>query len=227
MGKRNDTPKVYLATFPNGKQYVGITCAKLQLRIVEHYSRSKIGPKYAIHNALAKYGKDVKWEVLHVCSTFEEAKDLEIKTIQDLNTQAPNGYNLTKGGDGAKGYKISEEQRKKLSEAHMGYKMPESQKKAISAANKGKIRSLESIEKIRKAQKGRILHPAHLKNLRAANCVSLAVYAKDTNEFVGNWSSITQCAKDLGLSRTALSNCAVGLSKSTGKYTVKKEVAIG
>lgn len=227
MAKRNDTPKVYLATFPNGKKYVGITCATLKTRVSEHYSRSKIGPKYAIHNALTKYGKDVKWEVLHTCSTFEEAKKLEINTIQELNTQAPNGYNLTVGGDGTRGHKITEEQRKRLSEAHTGYKMPESQKKAIGAGNKGKVRSLESIEKIKAAQKGKILDSAHLKNLRAANCVSLAVYAKDTDIFVGNWSSITQCAKDLGLSRTALNNCVAGLTKSTGEYRVKKEVAIG
>lgn len=140
MAKRNDNPKVYLATFPNGKQYVGITTATLEIRKSEHESRARNGSNYAVHNAIRKYG-DPTWEVLNICSSYEEAKELERKYIKELNTLTPNGYNLTIGGDGSKGHKLSEEQRKKLSDAHTGYVMPESQKRNISLGNKGKSKS--------------------------------------------------------------------------------------
>jgi len=137
MGKRKDTPKVYLATFPNGKQYVGITTATLNLRKVEHYSRARKGSKYAIHNALNKYGEDVKWEVLTVCSSYEEAKEMEVKFIAELNTLAPNGYNLTSGGDGTKGYKATGQHIERLSQSHKGYIMPQEQKDKIKKSLTG------------------------------------------------------------------------------------------
>lgn len=141
MGRRSDIPKVYLVTFPNGKQYVGITTATLKERKVEHYSRTRSGSSFAIHNALIKYESKEKWEVLKYCSSYEEAQKLEIEYIKNLNTLAPNGYNLTEGGGGCKGYKLSDVQRKRLSDSHLGYTMPESQKIAISKANTGKSKT--------------------------------------------------------------------------------------
>jgi len=138
MAKRNDIPKVYLVTFPNRKQYVGITSATLELRKTEHFSKSRKGSNFAIHNALRKYDNST-WEILNLCSSFEEAKELEKRYIKELNTLAPNGYNLTIGGDGFnKNRKFSEEHRKNLSESHKGYVMPKSQKLSISLAKKGK-----------------------------------------------------------------------------------------
>jgi len=144
MAKRNDIPKVYSVSFPNGKKYIGITTATLDVRKAEHKSRTRHGSSFAIHAALNKYSGLEKWEVLNFCNSFEEAKELEKKYIKELNTMAPKGYNLTYGGDGIKGKKFTEEQRKRLSDAHKGYVMPESQKLAISAANRGVKKSYAS-----------------------------------------------------------------------------------
>jgi len=141
MSKRIDFPKVYLVTAPNGKQYVGITTATLDVRKSEHYSKARKGSKIAFHNALNKYGQEMKWEVVTICDTYDQAKQMEIEMIKKLQTMAPTGYNLTVGGDGFKGYKLSDENRKVLSEAHKGYVMPQSQKDNIRAANKGKAKS--------------------------------------------------------------------------------------
>ena len=141
MGKRKDLPKLYLATAPNGKQYIGITIATLEVRKSEHFSKSKKGSKLAFHNALRKYGQEVNWKILKICQTYEEAKTMEVEFIKNLKTQTPNGYNLTKGGEGTRGYTLSNEQRKILSESHKGYKMPQEQKDKIGASNKGKKKS--------------------------------------------------------------------------------------
>ena len=48
---------------------------------------------------------------------------------------APNGYNLTNGGEIKK--EISEETRKRLRESHLGYKNSEETKKKMSESRKG------------------------------------------------------------------------------------------
>lgn len=144
MSKRVDSPKVYLATAPNGKQYFGITTATLDVRKSEHYSKAKKGSKIAFHNALNKYGQEVKWQIVSICDTYEQAKKMEIELIKKFNTRAPFGYNLTDGGDGFKGYKLSDENRKILSESHKGYIMPQEQKDKIGAANRGVKKSYAS-----------------------------------------------------------------------------------
>lgn len=220
MTKKKDFPKVYVATFPNGKQYVGITTYILAYRRTAHYSRAKKGSKFAIHNAIRKYGQDVKWEVLKICFSYEEAKESEIEFIKDLNTLAPNGYNLTTGGDGTAGHTLSLEQRQRLSDAHKGYIMPDSQKLAISFANKGRIKTDKQRENMSVAQKGKTLSPNHLDTLRKIKCVPIKVFKKQDGAFIGIWPSITQCSKDLNIHKNAITNCLSGLSKSVGGYLV-------
>jgi len=53
-----------------------------------------------VGRALWKYDD---WQVskLHTCKTRDEANRIEIECIRNFNSIAPNGYNLTRGGDGA------------------------------------------------------------------------------------------------------------------------------
>lgn len=88
--------KIYIYTiyFPtSNKYYIGQT-AYLERRMFAHLkSKSFVG------NALRKYDE---WqiEVLHTCKTKDEANRTEIEEIRHYNSVAPNGYNLTRGGDG-------------------------------------------------------------------------------------------------------------------------------
>jgi len=69
------------------------------------------------HNALRKYKKsDWKWEVLFYCEQAD-VSDYEIKVIA-LHDTYNNGYNSTTGGE--RGYKVSDETRQRLSDAHIG-----------------------------------------------------------------------------------------------------------
>jgi group I intron endonuclease len=222
MAKRTDVPKVYCATFPNGKKYIGITTATLELRKSEHYSRAKIGPRYAVHNALNIYGDNVHWETLHMCSSYEEAKELEIKLIKELKSMYPNGYNLTAGGDGTKNIKMTEQHKKNLSISHQGYVMPESQKQAISLANKGKKKPDGFGAKVSAAQKGRIPSASQIENIRKSKCKEFDVFHKNSLEFVGRWLVIRHCAKDLGISEDGISECLLGKQKTCGGYIFKR-----
>lgn len=65
--------------------------------------------------------------------------------------------------------KLSEEHRKKISEAHKGKKLSESHKQKVSKAHKGREITKEWREKISKAKKGKHLSENHKKKLKENN----------------------------------------------------------
>jgi hypothetical protein len=82
----------------NGKQYIGQTSRTLEKRWIEHCSASS--GCVALHNAILKYGREnFKVEQIDIALDQVELDYKEIKYIELYNTLAPNGYNLTKGGD--------------------------------------------------------------------------------------------------------------------------------
>jgi hypothetical protein len=56
-------------------------------------------------------------EVLAESESWSELCAMECRAILTENTLAPNGYNLTRGGDGAMGAIVSAESRKRMSDA--------------------------------------------------------------------------------------------------------------
>jgi group I intron endonuclease len=108
---------IYMITnLINGKQYVGQTTQTLKRRWNFHVcGRSGC---IALKSAFEKYGKEnFKIEPLFVASSLEELDEKEVEFISSMNTIAPNGYNLTSGGERPV---FSEETRKKMSDAKVG-----------------------------------------------------------------------------------------------------------
>ena len=113
---------VYKHTSPNNKSYIGITSQNPK-------KRWQNGNGYKTHiyfyRAIQKYGWDnFKHEILFENLTKEEAEQKEIELIAYYKSNNENyGYNLSTGGEsGSKGYKYTEEQRKRLSKSHKGDK---------------------------------------------------------------------------------------------------------
>lgn len=112
----------------NNKIYIGKTAKNPpQKRFKEHIYTASLGPdhKYAkgrfqyLHCAILKYSSDnFIFEALESFETDKEALDSEIKYIETYNPNLDRniGYNLTKGGDGVAGWKMSEELKKHHSE---------------------------------------------------------------------------------------------------------------
>lgn len=103
----------------NGKAYVGQTSAKNPRdRWSAHKSRGCGAGRSAIKCAIEKHGaENFEFIVLHKAESREELDRLEKLNIKDLNTLAPNGYNLMDGGSAPV---HSEETKKKLSIAGKG-----------------------------------------------------------------------------------------------------------
>ena len=167
----------------NGKSYVGQTRQKLSRRISGHKS-SKV--KRGIDAAIAKYGwENFTVEVIEECSV-ERLNAREKFWIAALNSKAPNGYNLTDGGDG--GLNPSKETRLRMSLAKKGCiswfkgkKMSAEQKAKVSANHAdvrgeknsfyGKRHTEEARAKMSLAKKGKS-HKPHSQETRAKIAVS-------------------------------------------------------
>ena len=92
--------QLYRLLFPNGKRYIGITSKTAQERFKAHCFPSQ--KQNACQKAIHKYGKEnVVLTVLATVDNWELLCLAEIEAIEKFNTFAPNGYNLTLGGEGS------------------------------------------------------------------------------------------------------------------------------
>jgi len=162
----------------NGKIYIGLTTKDLSKRIAGHIAENK---SY-IQKALNKYGlQSFAVSVIDSAESREILCEKERYWIQHYNSKAPNGYNLTDGGDGlinpakvvrraiAKkvsvlmkrnqyrtGIPHSEKTKKQIGESlKKTFSSPKMRKK-LSEAHKGRVISEEQRQKISKANKGRL-----------------------------------------------------------------------
>lgn len=149
-----------------------------------------------LKNSIKLLGKNnFKKEIIEYCKTKDELNEREIFWIKELNSTSPNGYNLSKGGDGGdtythqneerkkeiiqkrlesieknggvynKGKKMSDEQKKKISESRRGIKTPnrkkitltEEHKNNISKSCKGKEINEDTRKKLSESRKGKKL----------------------------------------------------------------------
>ena len=145
---------IYLLTNKvNSKVYIGVT-NNYTKRMREH---SGAYNNYLISKAIKKHG----WESFHsqillktedADYAYKVAEASFIQQYQSNNTE--KGYNLTEGGQGTLGYKVSLETRKKMRDKKLGKKLTPEHIEKISKSNQGKLFSKETRKKISKKLKG-------------------------------------------------------------------------
>lgn len=127
----------------NDKSYIGVTTQSLRQRMNEHFARldRKSGQENKFTAAKKKYGRDnFDVKVIAECKSKTELENKEIELIEKLKPE----YNIAPGGNvGAKGYKWTDEARKKMSE----------QRKGRTAWNKGIPNTPEQKRKISESLK--------------------------------------------------------------------------
>jgi group I intron endonuclease len=151
---------IYKITSPSGRIYVGQSI-DVERRVKKYYQRL---PKQQIklYASFMKYGVDN-----HIFETLETCERSDLITREmyyiSLFDSCNNGLNCTIGGEGflskelhpCYGKPISEEHKKRISEANKGKKHTEETKLLISNKNKGKNRTDITKKKMGKSQKGR------------------------------------------------------------------------
>jgi group I intron endonuclease len=98
----------------------------MECRWKGHLKEVKRGKPNYFYRSIKKHGSDC-WlhSILEQCETFELANNAEAKWIAELDTKN-TGYNMTDGGDGCNN--LTEETRKKISEAAIRQMTPEFRK---------------------------------------------------------------------------------------------------
>jgi len=157
----------------NNKEYIGLTTRTLEERWKQHIRESNREGGWEwntpLGNAIKKYGKDsFQVFVLEECSSETEMKQKEIWLIRERKSLASEtGYNLTLGGDGRLGYKLSKETKRKIGEGNFGKIMSDDAKAKMSIAAKkrcvgkpspmdGKKHTDDALKKISESSKGRV-----------------------------------------------------------------------
>ncbi len=140
----------------NGKSYVGQTTQDLSARWKQHLACD--GHCIALTSAMKKYGTEnfIIEEIYWAFST-EELLKKEKEFINNFNTLAPNGYNLTSGGEAPVFSEITRQKMSRKKEKHSRWgknHTEESKKKMSESAKKRPPFSKETREKISKANTG-------------------------------------------------------------------------
>lgn len=168
----------------NGKIYVGLTTKSLSNRIAGHIAENK---SY-VQKALNKYGiQSFRIAVIDSAESREVLCEKEKYWIQHYDCKAPNGYNLTDGGDGLinpsksvrkaiskkvsiimqgnqyrTGIPHSEATKKKISDTLKIVMNDPRVKAKLSLSHQGQIITEDQKKKISLANKGRKRKDAHL-----------------------------------------------------------------
>lgn len=196
----------------NGKKYVGLT-NNISRRKNEHFSALRNGNHDNQHLQYSwnKYGEEnFLFYVIEECS-IDKLSEMEKYYIEKYHSDDDKyGYNIEAGGRENK--QLSEETRKKLSDALKGRTFSEEHKMRIGQALVGRKFSDESREKMRQAKIGKMDGEKH------PRCNP--VYCPELNqEFWG-----AKEAEDIyGIDRTYIYACISGRQKSAGKHPVTGE----
>ena len=120
----------------NGKAYIGQS-VDIEGRWKQHISQTR--DKFAIGNAIDKYGIDnFSFDIIARCPAHC-LDTLEIVFIRELGTLTPDGYNISVGGAAfMKGRKFTDEHKQKISKGNKG-------KKRTSEMNERQSRSRQSL----------------------------------------------------------------------------------
>ena len=154
---------IYKATnnFTN-QSYIGYTI-DFERRRFEHEQRARLGIGRNFEAILSEVGhENFTWTILLEDATMDD----EIRLITEHKTHvSQGGYNVTSGGNGNAGYVFTEEHKTNISKGRKGWKMSDDQKSKLSAYHKtqigeknpfyGKKHSDQTKEKMRIAKLGK------------------------------------------------------------------------
>lgn len=108
---------------PDRVRYVGLTRRKPQVRLSGHWTECLNGGTRPVNNFMRKRLYDrsrVVMTVIDECATDEELKCAEIEWIAFYRSLGQADLNLTDGGEGMWGYRMSEEQKEAKRQSMIG-----------------------------------------------------------------------------------------------------------
>jgi group I intron endonuclease len=145
----------------NSKRYVGVSVVSLIQRWRCHLSAALVGnSQTALHRAIRKYGPSgFRCEQIACALGADELRAVEVALIRQFGSKLPNGYNMTDGGDGTAGRRVTKATKLKISAFNRGKVQSAATRAKLSAAHSGKRLSLAHRAKLSAAKLGRKMPP--------------------------------------------------------------------
>lgn len=172
----------------NGKRYVGATEKTLHVRKTKHLANARRGQLGKFYTAIRSYGpENFHFTALASFPNFSSSLDGERYFIARLKPE----YNLTEGGGGVKGHKMSDESKAKMRAAKIG-------KKGHPCPEWLKRKNAE----LRRSEKGKVSHPSAR---RPVECVTRSAV----------FQSVTDAARAYGI------NAGEVVRSAKGEKTIK------
>lgn len=226
---------IYKITSPSGRVYVGVT-SNFQQRL-KWYKRKKIKYQRLLKRSLEKYGFDN--HTIEILETFESYANYAhgkemfwIRSFMSNNCKWPEmgGLNLTDGGEGTIGFRMTEEQKKNLSEKITGFRHSEETKRKIGEASRGNKYRLgckmtaEQIEHRSSLLRGRKL-PRELVDRRIKKFIEnngrrIEQYSLD-GKFISEFPAISVAAKSIGIPRLGIQRALSGMHYQSRGFIFK------
>ena len=210
-------------------------------------------PKYytegtVIRRAIKKHGRENFTKTILIEGEFNQKLLNELETHY-IRLYAPHGtsisYNILPGGEnGVKGYKFTEEQIKRISEAHKGLPVTQEFRDKMSKIVKGRVYSQEAKDRMKEGS--REYHRTHKKKpvsaetrqkisiagkgrvnsaynrLRTSERTSIPIIQFSlSGEFIKEWKSATEVRKTININHTHIASCCRGKRNSCGKFKWK------
>jgi group I intron endonuclease len=162
--------EIYLITnILNEKAYVGQTKNGVEFRWSQHLMRTK-RRNDALASAIRKYGASAfDRQSLATASSQSELDNLEKVWIILLQTRAPQGYNLTSGGNvGTRRNPPTLETLARMSASHKGHRPSKESNAKRSMTLKGRVITSAHRAKISEALTGQVIPPEARAKMSAA-----------------------------------------------------------
>ena len=141
----------------NGKVYIGQSI-DINKRFYIHKRNAVKNQNHPLYHSTQKYGLDnFDFIIIELVTDYMKLDEREQYWMDFYKSYDRNfGYNLRPKAESNRGYKNSEETRKKLSLLKKGKRYTEEHKRKISESNKGKKLSKEHRLKISLSRKGKL-----------------------------------------------------------------------
>jgi group I intron endonuclease len=193
---------IYKITSPSGRSYIGKSI-NIKKRFIRYRSVDCKG-QVKLHRSFEKYGVDSHTFDVIVSGNFNNnlLNELEKHYIRLYNT-LEGGLNMTAGGDGGLGRKMSEETRRKVSEINKGRKRSEEYRDKIRKSLIGYKHTDEAKENMRISASKRVHHKAK------------PVINTETNEV---YASVRKLAKEIGVNYSTLKDWLSEKTKNKSNF---------
>lgn len=216
-----ETYKVYVHVFPNGKKYVGITRQKLNRRWRKGRSYSS---NIRMTNAINKYGWDnIEHIVLYSGLSASEAERIEKSLIAEWNLMDERyGYNYAEGGSHPN---HSDRTKAKIGQKSLGRRHTKEFKEWISQKNSGtnnfmygKHHTEETKRKISEAKVGGTSVNKGKFGSDHPSAKGVVAVDPSTGEDVMAFGSIIEAASYIGKYPSGIQGVLHGKQRTSGGY---------